>query len=369
MILSIQKMDMNEFMNYNIAEMYSANYDWPANNVAVWRNRNGGKFRWMFYDLDISSGFAQWSPSDAEFNAIVHATTTAGADWPNNPESTLFLRKIMQNQFFRNEFVQRTCTFGQTIFSPDRAEHFIDSLSTKVSSEVPGLINKFNNPPADWFMWNASPVGGTVGFWNFHLSQFKNFWEDRLDNVLSNYENFFDFNGHYNLNINYDESTNGTVVFHSNEMKIPFQYNAKYFDDVPILIRAIPKNGYYFWKWLETGETSEVINFASSTDTVLTPLFLENGTVATHELEEDFNLEISPNPANSIVFINIQNSNSTDIEIRVYNVVGKEIFVKDITSKNRNHQFSIDVSEWESGVYFLCGEIGGNKIIEKLIIE
>ena len=363
------KIDINEYMNYNIAEMYSANYDWPANNVAVWRDRNGGKFRWMFYDLDISSGFEQWSPSDAEFNAIVHATTTAGADWPNNPESTLFLRKIIQNQGFQNEFVQRTCTFGQTIFAPDRAEHFIDSLSSTVSSEIPGLINKFDNTPADWFMWNANPVGGSNGSWNFNLNKFRNFWQDRLDNVLSNYENFFDYNGHYNLNINFDETTNGTVVFHTNEMKIPFQYYAKYFDDVPILIKAIPKDGYYFWKWLETGDTSQVINFSSSIDAILTPLFLQNGTVSTVDLEEEIVFTITPNPASSTVYLKYKFSKSSDLLIRVYNVIGEEVFDKNITSGVFSQQISIDVSEWASGVYFLKGEIGGIEVVEKIVVE
>lgn len=363
------KMDINEFMNYNIAEIYSANYDWPSNNVAVWRDRNGGRFRWMFYDLDISSGFAQWSPSNAGFNAIVHATTTNGPDWPNNPESTLFLRKIIENQYFQNEFVQRTCTFGQTIFAADRAEYFIDSLSTRVAAEVPGLINKFNNSPADWFMWDTEPVGGSNLLWGINLDDFIKFWEDRLNHVLSNYEDFFSYNGHYNLNINFDASTNGTVVFHTNEMQIPYQYNAKYFDEVPIVIKAIPKDGYYFWKWLETGETSEVINFASSTDAILTPLFLQDGTVATIDLEEELVFKISPNPASSIVNLKYSNSKSTELRIRVYNVIGIEVFEKNITSGGLSQQILIDVSKWERGVYFLKGEIGGREIVEKIIVD
>ena len=153
------RIDINEFMNYNIGQMYAANYDWPANNVTVWRDRNNGKFRWMLYDLDISSGFGEWTPSNAQFNAINHATTINGDPWPNNPQSTLFLRKIIQNEFFQNEFAQRTCTFGQTIFAPERTEYFIDSLTARVASEIPSLINKFDNVPADWYMWNSNAVG------------------------------------------------------------------------------------------------------------------------------------------------------------------------------------------------------------------
>ena len=349
--------------------MYIANYDWPANNVAVWRDRNGGKFRWMLYDLDISSGFEEWTPSDATFNAINHATTENGSDWPNNPESTLFLRKILENPFFRNEFVQRTCTFGQTIFNSDRTEHFIDSLSVRVASEVPDLINRFDNAPPEWLMWNNSPVGGDIASWNFYLTKFKNFFADRLDNVLSNYENYFDYSGHYNLNINFDETTNGTVVFHTNEMKIPFQYNAKYFDFVPILIKAIPKDGYYFWKWLETDETTEVINFASSTDAVLTPLFLLNGTVPTVELGKELVFEITPNPARSTVYIKYNNPKSADLKIRVYNVMGKEVFERNIIDGNLSEQISIDVSEWARGVYFLKGETGGKEVAGKIVVE
>jgi len=185
------------------------------------------------------------------------------------------------------------------------------------------------------------------------IGRFKNFWEDRLDNVLSNYENYFGYNGHYNLTINIDETTNGKVVFHTNEMKIPLQYSAKYFDEVPIRIKAIPKDGYYFWKWLETGETNQVINFSSSTDAVLTPLFLQNGTVPTIDLEEKFVFEISPNPANSVIFLKYKTTETANLKIRVYNVIGKEIFSKNIISSNLNQQISIDVSEWARGVYFL----------------
>ena len=363
------RIDINEFMNYNIGQMYAANYDWPANNVTVWRDRNNGKFRWMLYDLDISSGFGEWTPSNAQFNAINHATTINGDPWPNNPQSTLFLRKIIQNEFFQNEFAQRTCTFGQTIFAPERTEYFIDSLTARVASEIPSLINKFDNVPADWYMWNSNAVGGNTTTWNNNLNNFKNFWDDRLDNVLSNYEDYFDYSGHFNLNINYDEMTNGTVVLHTNEMKIPFQYNGKYFDEVPIRIKAIPKDGYYFLHWQETLDTNSVINFSSSTDVVLTPIFLENGTVGNTDLNEKTVFEVNPNPANSTVYLNYNNSRYADLEIRVFNVIGKEVFVKNITSGELNQQIIIDVRKWTRGVYIIKGIVSGNEFSKKLIVE
>ena len=113
-----------------------------------------------------------------------------------------------------------------------------------------------------------------------------------MDNVLNHYENYFDYDGHFNLNINFDETTKGTVVFHTNEMKIPYQYSGEYFNDVPIRIKAIPKDGYYFLKWEETGVTNPVIDFTSNINAILTPIFLANGTTPTILLESEFTFEV-----------------------------------------------------------------------------
>jgi hypothetical protein len=53
----------------------------------------------------------------------------------------------------------------------------------------------------------------------------------------------------------------------------------------------------------------------------------------------------------------------------VYNVIGKELFERNITSGELSQQISIDVSEWARGVYFLKGEIEGKEVVEKIVVE
>lgn len=363
------QIDIYEFMNYHIAQMYVANYDWPANNSAVWRAQNGGKWRWMLFDLDISSGFGQWSPATASFNAIAHSTTAFGPNWPNSPESTLFFRKIIQNQFFQNEYNQRMCTFGQTIFAPDRAGQFIDSLAQKISSEIQPTIDKFNNVSTDWFMWNEDPVGGSIFTWQNNLNTFKDFFDDRMGFMLTHFENHFNYDGHFDLKINYDETTNGTVVFHLNEMKIPFDYQGDYFKNVPIRVKAIPKPGYYFYKWLETGETSAVINFSSNSDAELTPIFLENGTTSTIDLPDEIAFDIFPNPTSEILNFSIKGKESSDCWIRVFDAQGKKVYVNQWEINAIQQNFRIHVKEWERGIYFMNATIGNREISKKIIIE
>ncbi len=50
-------MDVNQYLNYLIAEIYSANADWPGNNLKLWRPRTpDGRWRWMLFDTDFGFG-------------------------------------------------------------------------------------------------------------------------------------------------------------------------------------------------------------------------------------------------------------------------------------------------------------------------
>ena len=366
------RIDIDEFMNYHIAQIYIANYDWPGNNSTVWRDkRAGGKWRWMLYDLDLSTNYAWWTPSEANYNMIQHATTPFGPYWPNPSEATLFFRKILENQYFEYEFAQRTCTFGQVAFAPDRAEHFIDSLAANIESEIPAFLNKFNNVPTNWYMFNDKPVGGNFNAWQNNLSNFKDFFSQRIGFVLNHYKNHFDYDGHFNLTINYDETTPGTVVFHLNEMKIPYNYTGKYFQNVPMRIKAIAKDGYYFSHWLETGNTNAVINFQSSNNTAreLTPIFLLNGTTPVEDLETSFSFEVAPIPANTLLNINFKSATIEDITIRIYDALGQEMLVEEFRINNVMKTHSVDVSQWAKGIYFLKTQIEGREVIRKFLVE
>ena len=347
------KLDVNEFINYHATQIYITNYDWPANNVTVWRDRNDGKFRWMLYDMDLSSGYGLWLPAGVDYNAIGHATNTFGFEWPNGPASTLLFRRMLQNEGFEEEFSQRICTFGQTIFSPERSGYFIDSLQQRITSEVSDIQNTFNNAPAEIQFWNSNPMGGTASNWLSNINDFKDFFEERMPYVLQNFENKFNYSGHFNLTINYDENTNGTVVFHQNEMKIPYQYSGDYFRNVPIRITAIPKEGYHFVRWEETGVTEAIIDFVASSESTLTPIF-EDDIVSTNAIDKSNHLlDAFPNPANKSLTIQFQQHPTHLLNLKVYDVLGRVIYQMELTGSANVQEHIIDLKNWEEGVYLL----------------
>jgi len=52
-------LDIDNFIDYQIVEIYCANIDWPANNNKFWRPRStDGKWRWILFDTD--TGYGLW---------------------------------------------------------------------------------------------------------------------------------------------------------------------------------------------------------------------------------------------------------------------------------------------------------------------
>ena len=52
-------MDVDEFINYQICEIYFNNTLWPDTNVRIWRQRKeGAKWRWILFDTDFGFGMS-----------------------------------------------------------------------------------------------------------------------------------------------------------------------------------------------------------------------------------------------------------------------------------------------------------------------
>ena len=52
------KMDVDNFIDYQISEIYFANTDWPGGNIKYWRPRTeNGRWKWILYDTDFGFGY------------------------------------------------------------------------------------------------------------------------------------------------------------------------------------------------------------------------------------------------------------------------------------------------------------------------
>ena len=262
--------DMDNYIDYQIAEIFSANGDWPGSNVKLWRSRNpAGKWQWLIYDLDFTFG----GNAEGQYytNTLEQATATDGPSWPNPPWSTLMFRKLLENAEFKNEFIQRFAVHMNTTFNPIHVTDVIDSLSKAIASEIP-------RHKARW------PQSISLGpNWVENVQLMKDFANLRQPEVRNHFYSKFNLPGSYSLVISRNNPKWGKVFTHNVEVKNNASQNI-YFDNIPLKVRAMGMPGFRFVKWEGvSNSTSPEIEIIASSNSYLTAVF-EHAELAVTEL-------------------------------------------------------------------------------------
>jgi hypothetical protein len=134
-----KRVDINGLVDYYLFELFIANFDWSANNMKCWLNRETGKWNWIFFDADAAF-------DNSDFNSFDHAIDVSDDYWPNNEISTLFFRELSKNKKFSQAFINRLFNLLYTEFSFDNVETIIDKIFIEISPNVEMQINRFKFP-------------------------------------------------------------------------------------------------------------------------------------------------------------------------------------------------------------------------------
>lgn len=138
---SIKKLiDIPNFMEYIIAEVYYHNGDWPQNNIRAWKD---DKSPWKFIAYDIDHGF-DWTRGVTGFNQdteILKWLSSGGrADRVcgkgNDPKCfhNIFA-KLTKNQTFRQAFINRAAYMFSTFLNGEKVAKRIDEINKTIDSD------------------------------------------------------------------------------------------------------------------------------------------------------------------------------------------------------------------------------------------
>ncbi|MFK7770641.1 MAG: CotH kinase family protein [Saprospiraceae bacterium] len=133
------KLDIENFIDYYIAEMFLKNFDWPANNIDAWIEKNDdGKWKWLFYDID--AGFGNYN-----YNMFDHLRVTdSSVIWPNSPGSTSMYRNLMENEEFKNQFINRYAELLNSTFQKGSLIQKLNKIIELYEPEIPRHIARWN---------------------------------------------------------------------------------------------------------------------------------------------------------------------------------------------------------------------------------
>lgn len=263
-----QKIDLENFADYFIAQTYYSNRDWidnttNCNNIKLWKPHGSGKWRYMFWDLDQSSGLYGYSPTINILPIVIN---------PGGPNvHSDILRSLLENIQYKNYFINRYADLMNTVFQYNNIKQIAYEMRDSISSSIPRHKEKW---------------GGTVEKWQKDVEQMVNWHFQRLELQRGFIQDQFGLEAQVNLTLATSPPGAGRIKI-STIIPDSLPWKGVYYNGVPVTITAIPNPGFTFESWGVNGNISspdpnESITLNISTDDTFTAFF--TGSVVTPQL-------------------------------------------------------------------------------------
>ena len=223
------QVDVDNFLNYVLSEIFLDNRDWPANNVKKWRRSDEkSPWKWFLYDLDFGFGS---DFSDNTDNIFDFVTAEDGPDWPNGPRSTLLLRRLLENEGFRIAFINRMTTLLSMNFESKRLLARIDALTDEIADEI----------VRDQKRWHLS-----ASRMDEAMSKMVSFAKNRQAVVMDELVEHFDLGKKCSVEL--VAEGRGSIAVHGLALDRS-NMRVKFFKSIPVTLSAHPSEGAVFLGW------------------------------------------------------------------------------------------------------------------------
>ncbi len=252
------QMNLDNFINYVAIQIITANADWPHNNQNKFRDRDNGRWHWMFWDSDYTFGLISVIYIDKDM--YERALDPEGE---RGQLSSMLLNKLLANPEFKNKFLARLADLLNTVFTSENMLAEIDRHAAALEGDISYETRR----------WPGS------GDWDASVEYMREFARQRPEQLRSETIETFDLPGTAQLTINPPDSGKGSVSINGGS-PLPnhdLPWEGTYFQEVAITLTAIPDPGYQFagWQPAELAQTPE-LTLPVSGDLTITPSFVRS---------------------------------------------------------------------------------------------
>ena len=150
------QLDMSCFVDYMLFGTFSANLDWPQNNVMLWQAANGEPFRFIFFDGDGCF-------TNVNYNALDNAIHQGG--------NSVIFKRLLTSDYFRQLMMDRFLELKETHLSYEAMKPFLEEYRVAVAAEIPDQARRFGFP---WHQWRwAADMDTTDAFLRNRCQRFE----------------------------------------------------------------------------------------------------------------------------------------------------------------------------------------------------
>jgi len=266
------QMDIDNFINYQVAEIYSANTDWPDSNLRYWRfktdspNLNAapgmdGRWRWILFDVDHGFGY------EDQYDSYEHRTLEVAEQIEY--DGFLF-SSLLKNEAFQIQFINSMADHLNTSFREERVVERINQMHALLQPVVEEHIHR----------WRT--MGDSFYVWEQNVGDLREFALKRPDQIRRQLIERFGLLGLAELAVETD-STKGYIRINSIDItedtpgvNNPDSWSGIYFMGNLIQVSAVPLPGFRFSRWEGIHQTDSSFTTELTGDLTLKAIFLES---------------------------------------------------------------------------------------------
>ncbi len=245
-------MDVENFRDYQITEIFAANGDWPGNNIKYYRKKTlqyepdapyaqDGRWRWLMFDTD--HGFGWRGGNHYADNTLNNVSNSSNWD-------KVILTRLLNNTEFKNSFINRYADILNSAFSTERLTSLIREMAERIADEIPLHQDR----------WNTLPD------WENNVDLMCEFAEKRPGYARTHITGRFQLRGTYNVTLDVSDNEHGYIKLNTIDVngttpgisESPYPWSGIYFQRIPISVTAVPKPGYIFSHWSGTHSSEEL---------------------------------------------------------------------------------------------------------------
>ena len=238
------EIDIDNFIDYWVAQIYVGNWDWPNNNIKWWRARGKNtKWRWILFGTEYSCNvYGSQQPSENSVKRCLDEYAD-GNPLGFSHGVNLLMRKLLENAEFKAKFLQRFTYHMDHTFKYARVKEFSDSLRNLVKTEF------LNYQAPKYYSWLGPNRWGGGSGWESNIDNLNSWFEQRPKQVSQHLRDYFHITSRYDVTVSADINN---VKFSVNHCPATANITGRYFSDYKLNLSAVLPEGKAVDYWIVT---------------------------------------------------------------------------------------------------------------------